>query len=220
MSSFFEFHCHTTPYSKDAGAKLDDIIKRCERRNIRSIAITDHDEIEGALRLKSIAPPWLNVVLGEEINTSAGEIIGIFLKKKIPPGLSPEETLAEIKKQGGISVVPHPFDRFRSKVLKASEIKKNVHAIDIIETFNARNLLEADNKKAEEFAEIYEKPCICGGDAHFIGEYGRTVIANIDCSGPETFLRSLHRENFKLRKSSLTFHLLTKYMKIVSSFQK
>lgn len=218
--SYFEFHCHTAPYSKDAGAKLDSVIKRCEKRGVRGITITDHDEMEGAFQLKSMAPDWLDVIVGEEINTSAGEIIGIFLKEKIRPGLSPKETLAEIKRQGGISVIPHPFDRFRHKVLATSELEKNIHAIDAIEIFNARNLLMEDNQKAADFAKKHGKPVICASDAHFIGEYGRTVMEGIDHSSPETFMRTLNQENFRLRKSSILFHILTKYMKAINRMKK
>lgn len=218
--SYFEFHCHTTPYSKDAGATLEGIIKKCEKRKVHSITITDHNEVEGAFRLKSIAPNWLDIIVGEEINTSDGEIIGIFLKEKIQPGLSPRETLLEIKNQGGISVVPHPFDRFRHNVLKTSELEKNIHSIDVIEIFNARNLLSADNKKAEEFAKKYNKPVIFASDAHFIGEYGRTIMDGIDSSAPETFMRTLNQASFKFHKASLCFHALTKYMKIVNRMKK
>lgn len=217
---YFEFHCHTSPYSKDAGATLENIIKRCKRRDIRGIAITDHDEIEGAFQLKSMAPNWLHVIIGEEINTSAGEIIGIFLKEKIQPGLSLEATLTQIKQQGGISIVPHPFDRFRKKVLEISELEKNIHSVDVIEIFNARNLLAADNQKAAAFAKNHGKPVICAGDAHFIGEYGRTVMAGIDHSTPETFMHTLNQENFRLRKSSIFFHVLTKCMKVTNRLKK
>lgn len=214
MPSFFEFHCHTSPYSRDAGAKLDTIVRRCRERGVRGIAITDHDETEGAFRLRSMAPDWLDVVIGEEINTSAGEIIGIFLKEKIPPGLSPEETLARIRRQGGISVVPHPFDRFRHKVLDPLELERNIDGIDAIEIFNARNLLEADNIKASDFARRFDKPVICASDAHFIGEYGRTVMEAIDWKSPASFMQSLDRVNFRMKKSSVFFHALTKYAKL------
>lgn len=218
--SYFEFHCHTAPYSKDAGATLESIIKKCEKQKVSSITITDHNEIEGALKLKSIAPDWLTVIIGEEINTSDGEIIGIFLKEKIQPGLSPRETLLEIKNQGGISVVPHPFDRFRRNVLTISELEKNIHSIDIIEIFNARNLLSVDNQKAEDFTKKHKKPIIYGSDAHFVGEYGRTVMSGIDSSAPEKFMRTLNQANFKFHKAHLLFHIFTKYMKIVNRMKK
>jgi hypothetical protein len=215
MENLFEFHCHSN-YSKDSGIKIEDIIKACEKSGVTGLALTDHNEISGALELKRIAPAWLKVIVGEEIETSEGEIIGIFLKEKINPGMSPNETFSEIRKQGGLIVIPHPFDRLRSKKMPNREIEKYINNFDAIETFNARNVFEGDNKKAREFAENNHKPQICGSDAHFFGEYGKTFMKNIDCQGSQEFLESLKKAEFVEKKASLFFHLMTKYKKITN----
>lgn len=213
MDNFFEFHCHTS-YSSDGGAKIEDIIEVCRKKGISGIAIIDHNRIDGVLALKKIAPDWLTVIVGEEIKTVRGEIIGIFLNEKISPGLSIKETVLEIKKQGGLVILPHPFDRLRSKKIPLEEIKKNIDQFDIIETFNARNIFKSDNKKAQDFAKIKNKIPICGSDAHFIGEYGKTLIRNLDYSNPREFLKSLQKTTFIEHKAPLFYHLVTKLKKI------
>lgn len=211
--SYFEFHCHTAPYSKDAGASLENVIQRCITQQVSGIAITDHNEIAGALRLRSMAPSGLTVIIGEEINTSAGEVIGLFIQEKIPAGLTPQATLEAIKRQGGITIVPHPFDRLRKRVLATAELEKNLHLIDAIEVFNARNVFQSDNQKASQFVERYGKTPICASDAHFAGEYGKTLMSGIDFTSATNFLQSLDRKNFQEKSSSLIYHLLTKCKK-------
>lgn len=215
MEKFFEFHCHSD-YSQDSGMTIANIIKACEKSGVTGIALTDHNKIKGALELKRIAPEWLNVIVGEEIETLQGEIIGIFLHEKINPGLSIDETILKIRKQGGLVILPHPFDRLRSKIIPAIKIEKHAADFDIIETFNARNVFASDNIKAQMFAENKNKPQICGSDAHFSGEYGKTLVKNIDCQGPREFLKSLKKSGFIEKKTSLLFHFLTKYKKLTS----
>jgi predicted metal-dependent phosphoesterase TrpH len=218
MKKFFEFHCHSN-FSSDANVSLDAIIEKYKRKGISGIALTDHDIITGAFALKAIAPDWLTVIVGEEINTSAGEIIGLFLKEVIRPGLSLQETIFEIKKQGGLVMLPHPFDRLRKKRLIYSEIEKNIDNIDIIEVFNARNVFESDNRKAVQFAKKWNKTTICGSDAHFLSEYGKTVAEIDDYIEPQNFLQSLKNANFKIHRASLFFHLATKYVKLFKHHQ-
>lgn len=213
MVSNFEFHCHSQ-YSGDSNVKIDDLIKRCQKVGITGLALTDHNEISGALELRKKAPNWLKIIVGEEVNTASGEIIGLFLSQKIPSGLSIEETIYEIKKQGGIVILPHPFDRLRSNKMPLTEIFRNINNFDVIETFNARSVFFSDNTRARDYVKTHHKLSICGSDAHFLAEYGQTTIKNIDCSGPQEFLSSLKNAVFKTKRASLIFHLLTKYEKL------
>lgn len=213
MDKLFEFHCHSN-YSKDGGASIENIIGICKKSGVTGIALTDHNEISGALELKKIAPEWLNVIAGEEIETSEGEIIGIFLNEKIMHGMPLEKTISEIKKQGGLTVLPHPFDRLRSKKIPDDNVENYADYFDIIEIFNARNIFKSDNKKARDLARTKNKISICGSDAHFIGEYGRTLVKNINSKCPREFLESLRKADFIERKTSILFHFMTKYKKI------
>lgn len=215
MENFFEFHCHTN-YSEDAGAKAEAIIDICKKSGVTGIALTDHNEVEGALELKKIAPNWLTVIVGEEIETLQGEIIGLFLSKKIPPGRSLQNTIREIKIQGGLVIAPHPFDRLRSKKISNKDFEKHAASFDAIEAFNARTVFQNDNEKAKNFALTKNKISIYGSDAHFIGEFGKTVMKNVNCLGPAEFLESLKKSSFITRKSPLYFHLLTKLKKAMN----
>lgn len=219
MNNFFEFHCHTS-YSEDGGAKIKNLIEICRKSGVSGIAITDHDKIDGALALKKMAPQNLNIVIGEEINTIQGEIIGLYLDEKINSELSLKKTIQKIKEQGGLVIIPHPFDRLRSKRLPLEEIKNNLAEIDIIETFNARCVFSEDNEKAEEFAKKNNKLAISGSDAHFIGEYGKTLIKNINCQDPQNFLESLKKASFQTHKASIFFHFLTKFKKLTNGNER
>jgi len=193
-----DLHIHTT-FSGDSQNKPEDIIKRCLELGIDAVAITDHNEIEGALRTKEIAP--IKVIVGEEILTTQGEIIGLFLKEKIPRFLSPEETITRIKLQGGLVYIPHPFDGIRA----ASSLETKVLLmlkphIDAIEVLNARIILERDIKKARKFAEENGFPMGAGSDAHNIFEVGNAYVEMGGFETPSEFLEALRRGEIRGRR--------------------
>ncbi|WP_217579010.1 PHP domain-containing protein, partial [Mesorhizobium sp. GbtcB19] len=91
-------------------------------RKINVVAITDHDEIEGALKFKPFLEKHsIRVIIGEEIFSSKGEIIGLFINKKISPGKSPRDSMFEIKQQGGIVYIPQPYGEKRYKTVLVEE---------------------------------------------------------------------------------------------------
>ena len=122
-----------THFSPDSETDPDKLVKRCLKVGLELIAVTDHNTIEGALKIKDSAP--FPVIIGEEIKTSAGEITGLFLKETIPAGLSPIDTAHRIKDQGGLVSLPHPFDRFRSEVIDGKAIDELIPLLDIVEIF-------------------------------------------------------------------------------------
>ena len=136
-----EFHVHTR-CSKDSMLGKYFILLICKIKKINCIAITDHNEIEGALKYRKLLQKYnIQVIIGEEIFTSDGEIIGLFLKEKISPKLSVKETIKQIKNQDGLVYVPHPYDEKRKKtVLKEEYIKEFSKEIDVIEIHNGRNI--------------------------------------------------------------------------------
>ena len=101
------------------------------RKGVNCIAVTDHNEIEGAFVIQKLAreraPGKLKVVIGEEVKTAEGEIIGLFLKELVPRGMSPEDTVRAIHAQGGLAVIPHPYDIFRRSVLTDDAIERVKH---------------------------------------------------------------------------------------------
>jgi predicted metal-dependent phosphoesterase TrpH len=155
----------------------------CRRKHVDCVAITDHNKISGALDIK----PWLesrgiSVIVGEEVFSSKGEIIGLWLTNEIAPGLSPEDTVAEIKRQGGAVYIPHPYDekRFRT-VLDRDELLRVACDVDCVEVHNGRNI---DQRFDEEQEVAYEQVArinpdakrVIGCDAHCFFEIGRNVV--------------------------------------------
>lgn len=184
-----ELHVHTC-FSPDSLMSLQQLADTCKRKRIDCIAITDHNTIQGAVAFKKHFSD-IKVIIGEEISTAEGEIIGYFMQQGIKPGLSAASTIAAIKEQGGLVCVPHPFDRRRSGVLKESALQQNLEQIDILEGFNARNLSDSANCAAFRFAQAHHKVTSVGADAHTYQELGRCRILMDDFNEPPDFLNKL-----------------------------
>lgn len=204
-----ELHVHTK-YSYDCSISYKDLIDQCIQKKIDVLAVTDHNQIEGALRLQRIAP--FKVIVGEEILSSEGEIIGLFLNKFIPPGLSVGKTIREIKRQGGVVYLPHPFDSTtRKTAINENSLTSNVDDIDIIEVFNGRTIKPWDNLKSEKFTKKNGKIMCIGSDAHTKYELGRNYIYMDNFSNRSEFLESLSHAKFKKSMVMPWVFLLTKY---------
>jgi len=171
-----ELHCHSS-FSRDCAVSLPKIIELCGRRGLKIIALTDHNEIAGAQELQAMAPDWLTVIVGEEIATAEGDLIGLFLKERIKPRLPIEETIAEIKQQGGLVLLPHPFDRIRREAVGKVVLEHIKNRLDGLEVYNSRCLWPADNRLASSFAARHNLTPFVGSDAHTVGEYGRSVVS-------------------------------------------
>ncbi len=202
-----DLHSHTF-HSPDSLSRYDDIIAAVRRAGLDGIAVTDHNELQGALELREKAP--FLVIPGEEIKTSHGEIIGLFLRERIPPGLAPRETIARIREQGGIVYVPHPFDEVRGSRLEHEALEEIGPHIDILEVFNARNALPRFNSRALEHARHHGMLAGAGSDAHTLGEYGRGQVEIPPFSGPQEFLASMRQGTWRGRLSSPLVHLRTR----------
>ena len=195
-----------TRYSYDSLIDPERLVNRCIQVGLNCIAVTDHNSLAGARAVKEIAP--FKVILGEEIKTFAGEIIGLFLTEEIPPGLSPEETIRRIKEQGGIVSLPHPFDRMGRSPLASNYIRDLLPYIDIIEGFNARTILQKDNNHARDFAVEENLLVTSVSDAHTLGELGRSYTEIPDFDGsPQGFLQALAESDLVKRPSSPLVHL-------------
>lgn len=167
-----ELHTHTR-FSHDSILPLWLLRLMCSIRKIDCIAITDHNEIEGALHFKH-RYPQMKVIIGEEIFSAEGEIVGLFLQERIEPGLSAAETIKRIHAQRGIVCVPHPFDTKRQKtVLRTQSLMENLNGIDCIEMYNGRTLSQEDIIKQREIATETGLPGVIGGDSHTFYELGR-----------------------------------------------
>jgi predicted metal-dependent phosphoesterase TrpH len=138
--------------------------------------------------------------LAEEISTSDGEVIGIFLSEEIRPRLSAAETVDRIHDQGGLVLIPHPFCRYRPHVIPAAVLEELIEKIDIIEVWNARTPVEDDNAKAAAFAEQWAKPVTVGSDAHTPRELGKTFMEMPRFGSPAEFLESLRAATVSCRE--------------------
>jgi predicted metal-dependent phosphoesterase TrpH len=199
-----DLHVHTC-YSPDSLTTLPRLIKGCRRVGLDMIAITDHNTIEGALAAREMAPEL--IIVGQEIDTTQGELIGYFLEEQVPEGLSPQEAIVRLKDQGAIVGVSHPFESVRSSALARGALLDIIDQIDALEVFNARCLRQRDNRKAEEWAERYGKLRTAGSDAHTVWELGRGFVELPPFDGPEEFRRSLSRGRVGGRPSGLLVHI-------------
>lgn len=206
-----DMHVHTY-YSKDSRMKFKNLEKAAIKNDMDVLIITDHNRIDGALKFKDYTKK-LNVIIGEEIMTTKGEIIGLFINKQIPSGLSPKETIKKIKEQDGLVYIPHPFDRLRSSAIKEEILYDITSDIDIIEVFNSRNVFKKDNNKALKFAREHNISKGVGSDSHTRFEVGQSYIKIDNFNGAKEFLINMKNSTLKTKKSSITVHFITKYIK-------
>jgi predicted metal-dependent phosphoesterase TrpH len=155
------------------------LLKAAAARGLDCIAVTDHDSFRGAeecARLSVADPTLPRVIPGEEILTSKGDIVGLYLCEEIPGGLSPAETVARIREQGGLVYLPHPLDGIRGAAIAAESLETTARAADVIEVRNGRSLLPSFSRKALDLAARLGKPLGAGSDAHFELEVGRAYM--------------------------------------------
>ncbi|MBE0415303.1 MAG: PHP domain-containing protein [Dehalococcoidia bacterium] len=216
-----DLHIHTA-YSPDSNTPLERIITRCLEIGINCIAITDHNTIAGALEMKRLAPFGrqvepslrLKVIVGEEIQTLTGEIIGYFLSEEVPRGLPAEEAAYRIKEQGGAVCIPHPFDSFRSSALRRQSLEALVPYIDIIEVFNSRLLLPRQNAMAHRFAQAHGLLSSAGSDAHTSFEIGNTYVEMPEFNDKGQFLLALAKGDVVGRRANPWVHLWSNWARL------
>ncbi len=212
-----DLHLHTN-YSPDSLITPEALVERCLKLGINCLAVTDHNTIEGAQIMQTMAP--FRVITAEEIKTNEGEIIGFFLHERIPPGLSPEETVQRIKAQNGLVGVPHPFDRLRREPLRQAALERVLQEIDIIEAFNARVTVRSDNARAAAFASEHGLACSAGSDAHSLGEVGRACVEMDAFETPAEFLEALRKGKIEGSCSSPLVHVISTWAKVRRRFVK
>ena len=203
-------HTHSE-YSPDSRTPIAVQAAALVAAGIDVVCATDHNTIEGALRLRDLAAEKLRVIVGEEISSRDGEIIGLFLEKPIPRDLSAEDTIARIHEQGGIASVPHPFSRNRLYHIKAGALERVWQSIDCIEVFNAREAFMADNRRADAFAKERGIPGAVGSDAHRSSEIGRAWIEVDEFAGRDDFVSALRAGDVHGRLTGQAIHLATRY---------
>ncbi|SNZ02866.1 hypothetical protein SAMN06269185_0132 [Natronoarchaeum philippinense] len=169
-----ELHAHSE-LSHDGRDPVDLLLEQAEAVGLDALAITDHDEFDASLEAARKAPEYgLVGIPGMEITSKAGHVLGLGIEEAIEAGLPFDETLDRIREQGGVAVVPHPFQESRHGVM-ANITRGQLRAADAIEVYNSRLLTGRGNRQAEEFAQTYGLPMTAGSDAHISEMVGQAV---------------------------------------------
>jgi len=207
-----DLHMHTD-HSHDCATPVEVLLATAREQGLGAIAVTDHNEISGALEARAQADgAGVKVIVGEEVKTAGqGEVIGLFIEEKIPRGLSLAETVAEIKRQGGLVYVPHPFDRMHS-VPDYEHLLTILADVDAIEVYNPRVAIGAFNEEASRFAAKYRIPAGAGSDSHVAQGLGSVRIRMRDFDGPQEFMQSLREADILTRPSSLLYVQALKFL--------
>ena len=207
-----DLHMHTS-WSFDCAVDPAELVDHAEAEGLGAIAITDHNVFGGALEtLDEARDRDLVVIPGEEIKTDTqGEVIGLFLEREIPRGMSFADTIAAIREQNGLVYLPHPFDRMHTIPVPAT-IHRHLADIDVLEVYNARLLFDAQNDEAVRFARKYDLTMGAGSDAHVLQGVGTGALRMRYFRDPEEFLISLRSAEILRRPKSLAYLQSLKWM--------
>ncbi len=185
-------HVHTN-YSYDANTSPEELITTARRQGVDCLAVTDHDEIAGAFearRLATAGPRLVHVIIGEEISSTDGHILGLFLHERVPPGLTGEETAATIRAQGGLVLAPHPFSTLCDDSLLGA-MERLAPLFDAIEICNAQNPLPWQDTRAARFAQRHGITAYVGADSHIRGYLAAACQLMPAFDGPAAFRAAL-----------------------------
>jgi glycosyltransferase involved in cell wall biosynthesis/histidinol phosphatase-like PHP family hydrolase len=205
-----DLHMHTD-HSPDCATPVDVLLETAKARGLGAIAVTDHNVISGAHEARDRAD-GIKVIVAEEVKTAnQGEVIGLFIEDHIPRGMSMEDTIAEIHRQGGLVYMPHPFDRMHA-VPDYEHLLNVLEDVDAIEVFNARVAVKSFNDEAVKFARKYRIPGGAGSDSHVPQGLGSVRIRMRDFDGPEEFLESLREADIIRKPKSLLYVQTLKFL--------
>jgi predicted metal-dependent phosphoesterase TrpH len=210
-----EFHCHSTG-SPDSMVDAEKLIRTARQVGLDRIFITDHNAIHEAIRAQSLAPDL--ILIGEEVMTTEGELLAYLITDLVPPRMSPLETIAAIREQGGVISVSHPFDPRRGWRLE--NLEKIYSEIDALEIFNARNLRPEYNELALQAAIEQKLLFTAGSDAHTKLEIGRTRIQMPEFHDRESMLAALKVGTILPRGSSPLVRVNSTFSKIYRKVKK
>ncbi len=215
--AFADFHVHMR-FSRDSILSEERLIRAAIERGLTHLAVTNHNNVEGAISTRDRARELgldrlLTVILGEEVSTADGEVVGLFLQRTIPRGLSAEETADEIHAQGGLVSIPHPFDPFRGSHIREVPLTRLAEAgkIDAVEVFNSRVTFQRHNVQAAEFAARYALPGIACSDSHAAFEVAMSTNVLPPFSDAAQLKAVLPQNEWHASRSSLLVHLTTRY---------
>lgn len=205
-----DFHTHSIA-SADGGMRPEHYSQIIEEGILDYIAITDHNTILQAIQLKKLLGE--HIIIGEEISTSEGEIIGLFLKTKIEPWQPILDTARAIKAQGGLVYIPHPLETVRHG-LKKSSLDKIVDLIDIVEVHNGRAIFQNRGPQATTWARLNRKLIAASSDAHGVKGVGTTYTLLSEIPTHENLCEQLKQARFITNRPPLHTLLYPKLNRI------
>lgn len=191
-----DLHTHSTA-SPDGGIRVEQYTDLLERQVLDVIAVTDHNETHLARELHDSFGD--RIIIGEEITTSQGELIGLYLKTNIKPGMSARKTAEEIRKQGGLVYVPHPFETVRAG-LSQKTLDSIADLVDIVEVVNGRAMFQNKGPAAFTWATLHHKVCAAGSDAHTVKGIGSTYNVLKNAPVKETLLSELEHVDLTAKR--------------------
>jgi predicted metal-dependent phosphoesterase TrpH/glycosyltransferase involved in cell wall biosynthesis len=207
-----DLHMHTD-HSHDCATPVEVLLATAREQGLGAIAVTDHNVISGAYEAREKAAEFgVKIIVAEEVKTAdQGEVIGLFIEEKIPRGMSLAETVAEIKRQGGLVYVPHPFDRMHA-VPDYEHLLTIIEEIDAIEVYNPRVAIGSFNEEAQRFAAKYRILAGAGSDSHVTQGLGSVRVRMADFDGAEEFLEALREAEIHTKPSSLLYVQALKFL--------
>jgi predicted metal-dependent phosphoesterase TrpH len=215
--AFADFHIHTR-FSRDSILAEEKFIRIALERGLTHVAVTNHNNVEGAVAVRDKVQELgladrLTVILGEEVSTTDGEVVGLFLQRTVPRGLSADETADAIHEQGGLVSIPHPYDPFRQSHIREEPLFALLEAgkVDMIEIFNSRVTLHRHNLRAAELAARYKVPGIACSDSHSSFEIAMSFNAMPAFATADELRAALLENDWHGSRSTVLIHLTTRW---------
>lgn len=206
-----DLHSHTI-FSRDCLTRPEVTIARARAIGLDKLAITEHNNLAGALAAHKLAPDL--IIVGEEIKTTHGEIIAWFVTEEVPKGLSPQESIRRLRDQGAVISIPHPLDSLRGSAMGLENVLTIIEEVDALEVLNARCVRPADNDAARALAAKHGKLMTAGSDSHIPYELGHCYLEMTPFDDtPESFLASLGSAQPTGQVSPFWPHLASTYAK-------
>jgi len=203
-----DFHTHTFA-SYDSLSRPEQLVRAARRRGVNRVIVTDHNTLTGARSAYALDPELF--IIGEEIMTSRGEILASYMTEEIPSGLSPQETIRQLRDQGAFVSLSHPFDSLRSGAWKLDDLLEIAPLVDAIEIFNARCMAPNSNQKASEFASQHGLLGTAGSDAHTPFELGAAALLLPAFSGPDSLRTVIPEASVQGNLSPFWVHFFSRY---------
>jgi predicted metal-dependent phosphoesterase TrpH len=215
--AFADFHIHTR-FSRDSILAEEKLIRLALERGLTHVAVTNHNNVEGAMAARDKVvelglADQLTVILGEEVSTADGEVVGLFLQRTIPRGLTADETADAIHEQGGLVSIPHAYDPFRNAHIREAPLIDLLEAgkVDMVEVFNSRVTFQRHNLQAAELAARYKVPGIACSDSHSSFEIAMSFNALPTFANADQLRAALPENEWHGSRSTVLIHLTTRY---------